>query len=118
MITTLLHLLRLFPFLCGGYRQLALENLALPHQLVVYKRTVPRPRLRPTDRLFWVWLARVWTGWRAALVIVAPETVLRWQRRRFRAHWAKLSSRPPGGRPPVNADGQSALILALILHPS
>ena len=62
MITTLLHLLRLFPFLCGGHRQLALENLALRHQLAVYKRTVPRPRLRRTDRLLWVWLARVWTG--------------------------------------------------------
>jgi hypothetical protein len=79
MITTLLHLLRLFPFLCGGYRQLALENLALRHQLAVYKRTVMRPRLRRTDRLLWVWLARVWTGWSAALVIVAPDTVLRWQ---------------------------------------
>ena len=86
MITTLLHLLRLFPFLCGGHRQLPLENLALRHQLAVYKRTVPRPRLRRTDRLLWVWLARVWTGWRAALVIVAPDTVVRWQRRRFRAH--------------------------------
>ena len=61
MITTLLHLC---PFLCGGPRQLALENLALRHQLAVYKRTVPRPRLRRTDRLLWVWLARVWTGWR------------------------------------------------------
>jgi len=104
MITTLLHLLRLFPFLCGGYRQLALENLALRHQLAVYKRTVTRPRLRRTDRLLWVWLARVWTGWRAALVIVAPDPVVRWQRRRFRAHWTKLFRRPTGGRPPVNTE--------------
>jgi hypothetical protein len=109
MITTLLHLLRLFPFLCGDHRQLALENLALRHQLAVYKRTVPRPRLRRTDRLLWVWLARIWTGWRAALVIVALDTVLRWQRRRFRAHWTKLSRRPTGGRPPVNP-GIKALV--------
>src|SRR5215813_7165993 len=99
MISTLLHLVRLFPVLCGGHRQLALENLALRQQLAVYKRTVPRPRLRKTDRLFWAWLARVWAGWRAALVIVAPDTVLRWQRRRFREHWTKLSRRPIGGRP-------------------
>src|SRR5216117_4522616 len=46
MITLLLHLLRLFPFLCGGPRQLALENLALYQQLAVYKRTMTRPRLR------------------------------------------------------------------------
>src|SRR5882762_5590666 len=69
MITLLLHLLRLLPFLCGGHRQLALENLALHQQLAVYKRTVPRPKLRTTDRLFWVALARVWAGWRQPLVI-------------------------------------------------
>jgi putative transposase len=102
MITLLLHVLRLLPFLCGGHRQLALENLALSHQLAVYKRTVTRPRLRRTDRLFWVWLASVWAGWRRPLVIVTPETVLRWQRRRFRAHWTSLSGRHPAGRPPVS----------------
>ena len=62
MISTLLHLLRLFPFLCGGPRQLALENLALRQQLAVYKRTTTRPTLRWSDRLFWVWLPRVWAG--------------------------------------------------------
>jgi hypothetical protein len=71
MITLVLHLLRLLPFLCGGHRRLAIENLALRQQLAVYKRTAPRPRLRTTDRLFWVGLARVWTGWRQALVIVS-----------------------------------------------
>ena len=70
MVTLLLHCLRLFPFLCGGSRQLALENLALRQQLAVYQRTVTRPRLRRTDRLFWVGLARVWAGWRQSLVIV------------------------------------------------
>ena len=104
MIRLLLHLLRLFPFLLGGHRQLALENLALRHQLDVYKRTVARPPLRRADRLFWVVLARVWTGWRRPLVIVTPDTVLRWQRRRFREYWTKLSARPAGGRPPVNAE--------------
>src|SRR5262245_40192357 len=104
MITLLLHLLRLLPFLVGGPRQLALENLALRQQLAVYKRMVPRPRLRTTDRLLWVGLARVWTGWRRALVIVSPDTVLRWQRRRFREYWTQLSGRSTGGRPPVNAE--------------
>jgi putative transposase len=104
MITLLLHVLRLLPFLCGGHRQLALGNLALRHQLAVYKRTATRPTLRRTDRLFWVWLARVWAGWRRPLVIVTPDTVVRWQRRRFREHWTTLSGRPTGGRPPVNAE--------------
>jgi hypothetical protein len=64
MITALLHLLRLCPFLVGGRRQLVLENVALRQQLAVYKRAVKRPKLRRTDRLFWVVLSRLWTGWR------------------------------------------------------
>ena len=104
MITLLLHLFRLLPFLFGGHRQLALENLALRQQLAVYKRTLPRPKLRTVDRLLWVGLARVWTSWRQALVIVSPDTVLRWQRRRFREYWTQLSGRPTRGRPPIRAE--------------
>ena len=95
MITLVLPLLRLLPFLIGGHRQIALENLALRQQLAVYKRTAPRPKLRTTDRLFWAGLARVWTGWRQALIIVSPDTVLRWQRRRFRDYWTQLSRSLP-----------------------
>src|SRR5437660_10078926 len=106
MITFMLRLLRLLPFLVGGHCHLALENLALRQQLDVYKRIMARPPLRRTDRLFWVVLARVWTGWRRPLVIVTPNTVLRWQRRRFREYWTKLSTGPTGGRPPVSAETQ------------
>jgi putative transposase len=74
----------------------------LRHQLAVYKTTVDRPKLRSSDRLFWVALSRVWAGWRQALVIVSPNTVLRWQRRRSRDYWTRLSGRPLVGRPPVN----------------
>ena len=98
MISTLLALLRLFPFLCGGHRQLALENLALRRQLTVYRRVVARPRLRRGDRLFWVALSRLWRGWEQALIIVAPDTVLRWQRRRFRDYWTRRCHRPVVGR--------------------
>jgi putative transposase len=104
VITLLLHVFRLLPFLVGGHRQLALENLALRQQLAVYKRTAPRPRLRPADRLFWAGLARLWTGWRQALVIVSPDAVLRWQRRRFRDYWTRLCGQSIGGRPRVNAE--------------
>jgi putative transposase len=104
MISLLLYLLRLLPFLVGGHRQLALENLALRQQLVVYKRTGTRPRLRRTDRLFWLALARIWAGWKQPLIIVTPDTVLRWQRRRFREYWTKLSAQPTRGRPPVHAE--------------
>jgi putative transposase len=86
------------------HRYLALENLALRQQLAVYKRTAPRSKLRMSDRLFWIGMSRTWAGWRQALVIVAPDTVLRWHRRRFHEHWAQLSGRPRVGRPPVNAE--------------
>ena len=117
MIILLLHLLRLFPFLFGGHWQLVLENVALRQQLAVYKRTVPRPRLRTTDRLFWVGLAKVWAGWRQALVIVSPATVLWWQRRRFLAYWTRLSGRPTGGRPPVNAEIKALVIRMAAANP-
>ncbi len=117
MVTLLLHLLRLLPILCGGHRQVALENLALRQQLAVYKRTVSRPKLRTTDRLFWAALARVWAGWRQPLLIVTPDTVLRWQRRRFREHWARLSARPAGGRPSVNAGIRSLVTRIATANP-
>src|SRR6058998_625996 len=117
MITLLLHLLRLLPFLCGGHRQLALENLALHQQLAVYKRTMTRPRLCRTDRFFWVGLARVWAGWRQPLVIVTPDTVLRWQRHRFREDWTRLSGRPAVGRPPVNAQIKALVTQMAVANP-
>src|SRR5436309_13839672 len=117
MITLLLHRLRLVPFLCGGHRQLALENLALHQQLAVYKRSVTRPKLRTTDRLFWVGLARVWAGWRQPLVIVTPDTVLRWQRRRFRRYWTELSGGSTGGRPPVSAEIKALVTRMVTANP-
>jgi putative transposase len=116
MIILLLHLLRLVPYLFGGHRQLALENLALRQQLAVYRRTATRPRLGRTDRLFWAGLARVWAGWKQSLVIVTPDTV-RWQRRRFREHWSQLSTWPTGGRPPVHADIKALVIRMTAANP-
>lgn len=62
--------------LLRSHAALRLENLALRHQVAVYKHTVPRPRLRPSDRLFWAWLARLWSGWHEALAFVQPRTVI------------------------------------------
>ncbi|MCI0392767.1 MAG: hypothetical protein MOB07_28885 [Acidobacteria bacterium] len=52
------------------------EILALRQQLAILNRTAKRPSLRFQDRLFLVTLARLWQGWRSALVIVKPETVI------------------------------------------
>ena len=56
---------------------LVAENLALRQQLNVLRRKVGRPRLRKADRVFWLWLARSWNGWRDSLIVVKPETVVR-----------------------------------------
>ena len=83
----------------GGNKHVALENVALRHQIVVLKRDVGRPRLYDRDRLFWVVLARMWRDWRKTVLIVQPETVIDWQRRRFKRYWRKLSQRKGPGRP-------------------
>jgi putative transposase len=72
-------------------RDLVLENLALRQQLAVLKRGRPKPRFAAADRLFWVALQRIWLGWRQALVLVQPETVVGWHRAGFKAYWTWLS---------------------------
>ena len=68
-------------------RDLLLENLALRQQLAVLKAKHPQPRLAAPDRLFWVVLRRFWPGWKQALLIVQPETVVRWHRAGFKLYW-------------------------------
>ena len=82
-----------------SHRQLALENLALRHQLDVLKRNAKKPRLTNRDRTPWVILSRFWADWRKSLTFVQLETVIRWHRREFRLHW-RWKSRPrwPGRR--------------------
>lgn len=59
------------------------ENLALRQQLAVYKRTAKRPKLRKRNRIFWVWLSKIWGGWKSSLIIVQPETVICWHREKL-----------------------------------
>ena len=83
---------------------LHLEILALRHQLQVLERSArPRVRLTAADRLLWVWFSRTWPDWRAALVLVKPETVVAWHRRGFRLFWT-WKSRRRRGRASVPAD--------------
>ena len=72
-------------------RDLLLENLALRQQLAVWKRRRPQPRLSVSDKLFWVTLRRLWLGWDHALILVQPETVVRWHRAGFKLYWTWLS---------------------------
>ena len=84
---------------------LQLEVAALCHQVEVLRRDhQSRVRLTRLDRAFWVLLYRIWSHCLDTVVIVKPETVVRWHRQGFRAFWF-WKSRPRGrGRPPVPAD--------------
>ncbi len=73
-------------------RRRHLKNLALRQQAAILKRERRRPWLQTLDRLFWAILSRLGPRWREALVIVRPETVIGWHRKRFRAFWTWKSS--------------------------
>ena len=83
--------------------ELAAENLALRQQLAVLTEQKRRPRLRRRDRILWVWLSRLWSGWRSVLMIVQPDTVLRWHQQGFRLYW-RWKSRARAGRPKIEAE--------------
>jgi putative transposase len=87
-----------------GSATIALENLALRHQLIVLQRSAGRPRLARWDRVLWIWLSRVWTGWRSSLVIVQPATVLAWHRQGFQLYWRWRSRATRVGRPPLDTE--------------
>jgi putative transposase len=81
-----------------------MEFIALRHQVSVYQQSISRPKLRPSDRLLWAWLSRLWPGWQQALAFVQPRTVIAWQRKRFRDYWRRLSQRGKLGRPAISRD--------------
>ena len=89
--------------LLRGRAQLLAENALLRQQLLVLRRSVKRPAVTPADRALLVLLAGRVRAWRQALLIVQPETVLRWHRAGFRALWRR-KSRPGPGRPPLAAE--------------
>ncbi len=87
-----------------GSAAIALENVTQRHQLLVLQRSVRRPRLARWDRVFWVWLSRLWASWRSNLVMVQPATVLAWHRQGFRLYWCWKSRPNPVGRPRLDAE--------------
>ena len=84
--------------------RLAIENLALRQQLAVCKQSVKRPKLRPRDRIFSVCLSRLWSHWQSVLIIVQPETVIRWHRQGFKLYWRWKSRRRKPGCPPIERE--------------
>src|SRR3712207_2119161 len=76
---------------------LLLENALLRQQVIVLSRTGKRPALTPLDRGLLVLLASRLRSWASALLIVRPETMLRWHRQGFRLFWRRKSA--PRSRP-------------------
>src|SRR5229473_3039531 len=102
-----------------GRRSLLLENLALRQQLVVLKRQHPRPSLGLFDKHFWVIARRVWSAWKQSLIIVTPETVVRWHRGGFRLYWKLISKvRRPVGRRQTSMEVQGLIFRMVVENPT
>jgi len=83
---------------------LVAENLALRQQLALVHRSTKRPRLRHRDRFFWIALSQLWQDWRSILVIVKPETVIKWHRQGFKYYWRWKSKLGQIGRPQIDRE--------------
>src|SRR3954466_4038248 len=88
----LLFVFRFVRLLLSGHQAVALENAALRMQIAAFQRKRKRPLLTTLDRIFWVTLRSVWSDWRHPLLYVQADTVVHWQRERFRKFWARLSN--------------------------
>ena len=111
VVGVLLHFLRSF---FRSQADLEAENVVLRQQLIVAKRRAPkRVAITGADRLILVWLCRLWPRLLNLMVIVRPETVLRWHRAGFRTFW-RWKSRSAGGRPKTDVEGNHAPEIAAI----
>ena len=79
-------------------RSIEAENLVLRRQLALFKERGAKPRrIDAATRLSLAWLSRL-CDWRSCVIVVRPETVVRWHRAGWRLFW-RYKSRP--GRPPI-----------------
>src|SRR5262245_3766153 len=101
MLELLIVVVRALTLALRGHRELVLENLALRQQLAAFHRTT-RCRLRARDRFFWMVLGRSWENWRNAVMVVQPDTVVRWHRDWLRRRWTRRSQQRDHGRPRID----------------
>jgi hypothetical protein len=100
-------------------RDLLLENLALCQQLAVLKQRHPQPRFAAPDKLFWLILRRFWPGWKRALILVQPETVVRWHQSGFKLYWTWLSRyRNRAGRKCVSKELRELIFRMIAENPT
>ncbi len=97
----------LFWFVRATFRSqqdLILENLALRQQLAVLKSKRTRPILHYVDRAFWVALQESWKRWKNVLMVVKPETIVRWHKEGFRRYWRWKSKPGTIGRSLISSE--------------
>jgi transposase InsO family protein len=109
----------LFKILFGPEKDfdLVLENLALRQQLAILKRSAKRPQIRTKDRLFWIVLCRFWSNWQEPLIVVKPETVIRWHRKGFKLFWRFKSRHKCPGRPPISPEIRDLILKMAVANP-
>src|SRR5216683_3344505 len=105
---------------CFRARQsLLIENLVLRQQLAVLKRKHPRPRLTVFDKGFWVLVHKFWSGWKPTLILVSPETVVRWHRSGFALYWRAISrARRVIGRKRVSKEVRELIFRVVAENPT
>lgn len=98
--------------------ELHAEILALRHQLLVLQRSTQgrRVQFRAMDRVFWVWLSRLWQGWRSRVRIMKADTVIAWNRKGFRLYWTWKSGGPKG-RPPKSREIRNLVRMMSLANP-
>jgi len=90
-------------FLIEDRKRLMLENVARRQQLAVLKRSVNRPKIEDSDRIFWILMRRMLKEWKETLHFVKPTTVVAWHRRELRCYWRRKSKSVPGS-PPIDME--------------
>lgn len=112
LLTFILHCFR-------TRRNLLLENLLLRQQVAVLKRKHSRPRLKLLDKLFWILARRFWSGWKQALLVVSPETVIRWHRAGFTLYWRAISmARRAVGRKRISKEVRELIFRMVAENPT
>ena len=105
MKTVLMPLLETLIDVLRSRASLHLEMLAMRQQLaMVADGDRKRLSFRRSERIFWVWLYRLWPACLQTLEIFKPDTLVRWHRRGFRLYWTWKSRRSQGGRPAIDPD--------------
>ena len=117
MFVRLRHLLGWVFSVFRSREELLLENLVLRQQLLALHAKRPRPS--SVDKLFWVVLRKVWSGWKRSLILVTPETVVRWHRTGFRLYWSWISrARKVVGRKPISREVRDLIFRLVAENPT